>query len=235
MLPTNFREIALPGAHSDIGGGYPDSQREEVLISPLYPIPRNRHRWPEQTSQWDHLESLREKIKAERWIGDYSLPVYDTDAKGTGQNNSPSLEIIRRYRPHPSPDGHMEIALRMVRKIKGEYSRVMIWMMHELALNSRVPFKLLDSSDPTLSIPEEISSVYESLSSQVSLGNDCPALSDDHMDLVLQKYIHFSAHYNSFETLIAGLPARIQLFRNMRPNAPSSSRERVIHPNSENA
>ena len=34
-LPPNFREIELPGAHSDIGGGYPDHLREEVLITPL--------------------------------------------------------------------------------------------------------------------------------------------------------------------------------------------------------
>ncbi|MFL1464736.1 phospholipase effector Tle1 domain-containing protein [Marinobacter sp. HN1S83] len=230
-LPTNFREIALPGAHSDIGGGYPESHIEEVLVSPLYPIPRNRHRWPEQTVQWDNLKTMRKKIEAEGWIGDYSLPLDGTHA---GANSNPSLEIVRRYRPHPSPDGHMEIALRMVRKIKAGYSRVTLRMMHELASSSRVPFHSIDPTDPILRIPDELSPVYESLGSQVSMDTDCPTLSDDHMDLVLQRYVHYSAHYNSFETLIAGQPTRIQLFRNMRPNAPSSSRERVVHPNLEN-
>lgn len=233
-IPTNFREIALPGAHSDIGGGYPDSQIEDVIISPLYPIPRNRHRWPEQTVQWDNLQSMKQEIEAEGWIGDYSLALYEDSIADNIQNNIPSLEIMPRYRPHPSPDGHMEIALRMVRRVKAGYSRVTLSMMRELASNAQVPLDLIDSTDQDLRIPDELSSVYESLDSQISGGNDHPTLSNHHMDLVLQRYIHYSAHYNSFETLVAGQPAEIQLFRNMRPSAPTTSRERIVHLNMEN-
>src|SRR5690606_41196760 len=77
---------------SDIGGGYPDSQREDVLISPFHMVPANRIRWPEQTMQWDNLEALRQQKAAEGWIGSFSLPVRSSetheDRKSTRLNSS---------------------------------------------------------------------------------------------------------------------------------------------------
>lgn len=231
-MPDNFREIELPGAHSDIGGGYPDIMQEKVLISPFYPIPRNRHKWPEQTVQWDNLESLRKKIEEEGWIGKYSSAHRTGDSRTASQGVEPLLEIILRHRAHPSPDGHTEIALEMVREINAEYSRVTLRIMHALASKADVPLNAIDQADPALSIPKELNPIHKSLDSQISEGKDQPTLHGDQMQLIKQKYVHFSAHYNSLETLIAGRPARLELFRNMRPNIPSSDRDRLVHPNS---
>ncbi|AZT84608.1 DUF2235 domain-containing protein [Marinobacter sp. NP-4(2019)] len=49
-LPGNFKELALPGAHSDIGGGYAEESIEDVQLTPEYQSPqtiisgRNRQR-----------------------------------------------------------------------------------------------------------------------------------------------------------------------------------------------
>lgn len=238
-LPTNFREIALPGAHSDIGGGYPDSQREEALISPLYPIPRNRHRWPEQTSQWDNLELMREKIEAEGWIGDYSLPVeksdlLDASSQDFSERDGPILEVFVHKQEHPAPDGRVELALRMCRQIDGGYSKVGLATMHKLAKSAGVRLKRVPERED-MALTDELKPIYNGLITQIEAGNNSPTLKKESMELLLQRYIHYSAHFNSFETLIAGLPTKIQLFRNMRPNAPTGSRERIIHPNMENA
>ncbi|MGM0766950.1 MAG: T6SS phospholipase effector Tle1-like catalytic domain-containing protein [Pseudomonadota bacterium] len=231
-MPENFREIELPGAHSDIGGGYPDIMQEKVLISPFYPIPRNRQKWPEQTVQWDNLESLRQKIEEEGWIGRYSASHTRSDSREANWGFEPSLGIILRHRAHPSPDGLTEIALQMVREIHAEYSLVALRIMHALASKADVPLGAIDQTDPTLSIPKELKPIYKSLDAQISEGQDRPMLLGDHMQLIKQKYVHFSAHYNSLESVIAGRPARLELFRNMRPNIPASNKDRLVHPNS---
>jgi hypothetical protein len=48
--------------------------------------------------------------------------------------------------------------------------------------------------------------------------------------LLLQRYIHYSAHYNAIETMVAGLPAKLQGFH---PNAPAPSGERLVYPQTE--
>src|SRR5690606_10191121 len=135
---------------SDIGGGYPDSQREDVLISPFHMVPANRIRWPEQTMQWDNLEALRQQKAAEGWIGSFSLPVrssetHDPAPRGLGAEEGASLSIFKKVSSHPAPDGRVELALRMVREVRGEYSRVGLIVMHELATKAGVPFRNVDS------------------------------------------------------------------------------------------
>ncbi|MBE0487043.1 DUF2235 domain-containing protein [Marinobacter sp.] len=68
-LPDNFREISLSGVHSDIGGGYSENMREDVLISPIARVSLSWFDQPEQTRQWQALESLKGQKEAEGWIG----------------------------------------------------------------------------------------------------------------------------------------------------------------------
>lgn len=237
-LPDNFREIALPGAHSDIGGGYGDSQREEVLISPLLPVPSDRLRWPEKTMEWDNLEALRKQVAAEGWIGSFNLPVKQSDKlyakpRDLGQEGEARLEIVKNRQDHPAPDGSVELVLRMVRQVRGSYSRVILQLMHQLAVDKGVPFRETDLSDNEASVPEELKPVLDQLSKQVAQGEVSPLLPREQQDLLLQRYIHYSASYNSIETVMRNTPLRVRLFRYLRPNAPASSRERLVHPQQE--
>lgn len=236
-LPDNFREIALPGAHSDIGGGYSDTQREEVLVSPMLPVGRARLSRPEQTMQWDNLELLRKEVAAEGWIGRYSLPVRQSEdlyarPSDLGPEGKPVLEIFADHQPHPVPDGQTDLALRMVRQVKGEYSRISLGLMHRLAVEAGLPLR--ETPDrPDLELPPELSDIHGRLLEQVLAGNDAPSLTNEDLEILLQRYIHYSAHYNSSETIIAGLPARVRLFRFLRPHKPVSSGERFVYPQQE--
>lgn len=73
-LPNNFREIALPGVHSDIGGGYHDSQTERLLLHPTLNVNGSATTWPEQTPQWDNLSELKAEADVEGWVGPQSIP-----------------------------------------------------------------------------------------------------------------------------------------------------------------
>ncbi|KPP99859.1 DUF2235 domain-containing protein [Marinobacter sp. HL-58] len=236
-LPANFREIALPGAHSDIGGGYSETQREEVLVSPMLPVNRARLSRPDQTMEWDRLELLRKDVDAEGWIGKHSLPVRQSTElyarpSELGPEGKPVLEIFTHRQEHPVPDGQVDLAVRMVRQIRGEYSRVPLRLMHRLAVEAGLPLKNIPDR-PDFELPRELSEINRRLIDQVLAGDDSPSLASDDLEMLLQRYIHYSAHYNSFETLLAGLPARIRLFRFLRPHTPVSSGERLVYPQQE--
>ena len=234
-LPANFREISLPGVHSDIGGGYGDSQREDVLLSLRLQVPRDRLRWPEKTLQWDNLEARRQQIEAAGWIGPYNLPVRQSEQlqawpKDQGPEGPARLDIVTLRHEHPAQDGRVELVLRMLRQVRGEYSRVPLRLMHRLAVEQEVPLREVDPTDETVSIQGELEPILQQILEQVAQGNDAPSLTTEHENLLLQRYIHYSAHYNAIETVVAGLPAKLQ---GVHPNAPAPSGERQVDPQTE--
>jgi len=234
-LPANFREISLPGVHSDIGGGYGDSQREDVLLSPRLPIPRDRLRWPDKTLQWDNLEAKRKQAEAEGWLGSYNLPVRQSEQlqawpKDLGPEGPARLEIVTRRQEHPAPDGRVELVLRMLRQVRGEYSQVALRLMHRLATDSGAPLQDIDTRKTDNTLPNELNPILQQILEQVEQGSDAPSLTTEHEHLLLQRYIHYSAHYNGIETLVAGTPAKLE---GLHPHAPVLSGERRVYPQTE--
>ncbi|MET4027338.1 hypothetical protein ABIE59_002873 [Marinobacter sp. MBR-99] len=233
-LPANFREIALPGVHSDIGGGYGDSQREDVLLSPKLQVPRDRLRWPDKTLQWDNLEAKRQQVEAAGWIGPHNLPVRQSEQlqawpKDLGPEGPARLEIVTRRYDHPAPDGRVELVLRMLRQVRGEYSRVALRLMHQLALDNNVPLKKMPDRDD-MNLPTELLPIYQQLHDQVSGGEDAPHLSSNDQALLLQRYLHYSAHYNGIDMLVAEGLAKLE---GLYPHAPALSGERLVYPQTE--
>lgn len=84
-------------------------------------------------------------------------------------------------------------------------------------------------------MPAELEPVLEQFMQQIREGENEPSLNRKHRDLLLQRYVHYSANYNGFETLIGKVPVRVRLFRHLRPNVPASSRERLVYPQREGA
>ncbi|SFM49495.1 T6SS phospholipase effector Tle1-like catalytic domain-containing protein [Marinobacter pelagius] len=222
ILPANYREIEMPGAHSDVGGGYPDAQTEELLLHPTLRIFGSRAGRPSETMEWDNLESLRAQTEAEGWIGEYSLPLSD--------GSKPFLEIEQKVNQHPSPDGSIELSLRMMRHVRGEYSRIGMHLMHMLAVSEGVPLKPIPENG-SFKIPDGLESVAEEMKAQVSAGIDNLKLSDKDLRLVRQRYIHHSAHYNLMDLLVADqvLSLEVPAEQWFHPLRPSSSQERLVH------
>ena len=235
-LSDNFREISLPGVHSDIGGGYPDTQREQVLISPLYLVPPNRADWPEQTMQWDNLEALKQEKIAEGWIGSFSLPPVSSVSRHSVSDTrkadiEPSISVVTYRQEHPVPSGRVELGLKMDRQIRGEYSRVGLKVMHELATKQGVPFNAIAMGGDENRLPEELEPVAGVIIEQVTEGIDKPALTMEHRSLIRQRYTHYSAHYNPLKFVLGYTLTSLRLGRNFSPNAPTDSGERVVYPN----
>ena len=235
-LPENFREITLPGVHSDVGGGYPDKLREDVLISKYHKIDDNSLGRPEQTMQWDNLEVMRQNRLAERWIGHFTLPVrssekHDPRPGDLGPEVAGSLSIYKLVSDHPAPGGRIELALRMVRRVRGEYSRIPLSLMHRLAVQAGVPFQSLDPQNESTNVPTELKSIANQIMEQIDAGAERPTLDANGHDLVRQRYIHYSANYNPLKFIVNEAEITFRFGRNFSPNAPVTSGERVIHPN----
>ncbi|MGF2736881.1 phospholipase effector Tle1 domain-containing protein [Marinobacter sp. DUT-1] len=224
-LPENFVEITLPGAHSDVGGGYPDLQTEDLLLYPTLNVRGRETRWPRKTTEWDNLESLQSRVELEGWVGQHSLPLSD--------GREASIRIEQKRYEHPLPDGQVEMSLRMTRKIKGEYSRVGLYLMHELARGKGVPLDQMDSTDPAMNMPEELGALFESFSQQIGTGETEVSLHPEKTDWLRQRYIHHSDHYNPLEWLMAGEIAVLEIPAQefIHPLRPALSRKRKVHPN----
>lgn len=223
MLASNFREIELPGAHSDIGGGYPDAQVEQVLLHPKLTITGSATVWPTETPEWDNLLAIKQRVESEQWIGEHSSTL------GNGEQYSLGIEQVRDN--HPLPDGRVELRLQMLRLIKGEYSRVPLRLMHALALEEEVPFEAMPS-DRDYFLPEDLMEIYENLRHQVCAGKDVPSLSVEQGRFLKQRYIHHSNHFNLLEFLLWDEVLRLEIpFRPLMPSKPVKALGRHVHAN----
>ena len=221
-LPENFREISLPGAHSDVGGGYHSLQDEELLLAPVMEIRGSDTQRPEQTMKWDNLEALMVEIQSEGWIGDYSLPMRDGTA--------PTLEITQKRSEHPAPDGRVDLALKMRRRVSGEYSNLCLNLMYEMAKEAGLLFDAIPDED-SWSYPEELAAICDSLKSQIVNGVDAPQLVPKQRMLLKQRYTHCSSHYNPIRFMLGEQEVSMEFpFQPWgHPLRPTPTRKRTVH------
>jgi len=118
----------------------------------------------------------------------------------------------------------------MQRQVRGEYSRVAMRLMHHLAREAKVPFNAVEAKKSDNALPEELEPIFSELIDQVCVGNDSPSLAQKDLNLLLQRYIHHSSHYNSVTTRIAGESVTIE---GIYPNSPAPSGERLVYPQME--
>ncbi|MBW0146905.1 T6SS phospholipase effector Tle1-like catalytic domain-containing protein [Marinobacter arenosus] len=223
-LPPNFTEVSMPGAHSDIGGGYSELQVEEVLLHPPLSIRGSQANWHRNTMEWDNLVQIREEILAEGWIGDHSLRIPD--------GGPPDLWISEDRSEHPAPDGRVELSLRMKRHIRGDYSLVALRLMHNLSRDAGVPLDLIDEQDGQLALSDHLKAVFGHVCEQVSNGRTQIKLDSQQTSLLKQRYVHYSDHYNLLEVLFRDEIFRLEIpFEFLLPSRPSRTRERSIYPN----
>jgi len=223
-LPGNFREIALPGAHSDIGGGYHDSQTEQLLLYPTLTIDGSNTAWPEQTIQWDNLATLKAAADAEGWVGPESLPL--------PSGGPASLEIHKTVREPPVPDGQVDLDLKLHREVGGGLSQVYLHCMYGLARSEGVPLKDISSSKSATKIPKELDLAHRILSEQVLKGSNQPKLPPVQTELLKQQYVHHSDHYNLLEYLVWDIMVRWEFtLPAFAPFRPAPNRKRIVHAN----
>ena len=205
-LPEHFNEWVLPGAHSDIGGGYPDRFHERIEVRPPLVVKGKDRRNPEASFEFSRMLQERALIKNEGWIG----PL----------NPLASLEI-EQERPRGLPGGDVTLRLWLDREVRGEYSRIPLYLMHKLAVDAGVPFDPIPTDNPQLVLPPELMTIARNLAAHVWHGNEL-LMSPESKALLKQRYIHHSDHY---------LKMYVKDAWPIYPFQPAKYGRRVVHPN----
>lgn len=213
ITPHWTREISLPGAHSDIGGGYHPQMLERVLIT--------RPRWSEagcdepleSTLAWQQAFAEMQAMQTDHWF-DRADP-------------QASLSVACNTRPlkgcNRSGGRSVMAAVCLQRQVFGHLSRVHLRVMHALACDEGAPFLPIPVSQELMLQPE-LHIVAQKL---IAYARGAPYSLGPHEEQILRhRYIHRSAHWSAL------IPSRRNLGDAWFVHAPRKG-GRAMYPNNE--
>ncbi|MGJ0534799.1 MAG: phospholipase effector Tle1 domain-containing protein [Methylocystis sp.] len=186
-VASPHREIILPGAHSDLGGGYQPEATERLYLM------RPRSNWVSRATLPENTPAYRDALIDTRHAHELGLlDPQDPSAKlGT--------DVWEHFLPFSGGRAdQMKYVLAapfIERKVYGHLSRAYLRVMHALALEAGVPLNRIQEKDPSLTLPKELESVSKKLVAWARGGNG--ALDEEEERLLRQRYIHLSANWNA--------------------------------------
>lgn len=155
-----------------------------------------RHQDTEDTFEYDLMSQQLAAVKSEGWLG--------------AHNPSGSLEIRLEGTENATPGQngpHESLHLWMSREVRGEYSRIPLHLMRELAVRHGVPMReITEEERDDMIIPDELSEIAAVIEAHV-LGGAPLELTDEQSAWLKQRYIHHSDHYEPLGPLYPHKPA----------------------------
>lgn len=194
-------ELALPGVHSDIGGGYLPVTKEDLFLTrpatetvPYSQPGEKTQAYRQAVAQLQALDKspclaplLRtNEISAETWYDDRLPP----DRYGQMQKRSYAAVTMRG------------------RTVRNDGSRVTLRVMLEAAREAGVVFDPVDPANPNMALSDELSSLCDkalAMGKSARSGLTPQAFSQDELDVIAEKYIHCSASWNAIVVNTDGL------------------------------
>ncbi|WP_434457695.1 DUF2235 domain-containing protein [Stutzerimonas urumqiensis] len=180
------REIVLPGAHSDLGGGYPAQAVERLYLA------RPQSNWvvrdtdPYRTPAYHQAQRETERLQRADLL----------DPKdATAELRTDVWELFMPYGGgRDDRMKHVMAAPYLERKVYGHLSRVYLRVMQALAVEAGVPLNPIQEKDPALALPEELVPISDKLMAWAKAGSG--SLTAQEERLLRQRYIHLSANWN---------------------------------------
>ncbi|MBQ4673329.1 T6SS phospholipase effector Tle1-like catalytic domain-containing protein [Aeromonas dhakensis] len=165
-LPATFTEVIIPGAHSDIGGGYysrwslPDPNYaspviNETKVIATFKSTESRYSTATNSDAYSKATAYAKMRAAQGWAkGVERLSSYNNTTVSGYLN-------VRPQRPGTVGKDALEQAVMvdvvMHRVVEGEYSRIPLHMMVEAARDAGVPFDIWDPTDNSLRMDSALS------------------------------------------------------------------------------
>ena len=208
----NFAEIVLPGAHGDIGGNYPLEAEEKLFLSRPFRDEVDNQFPNEQSLAWQQA-SRALATWWERGLIDLARP------------NGKLYIDWRQVRSSDSPYRRKVIytQVKLERRVRGEYGRIPLRIMHALAQEAGAPFEHLDEFDPELAIPQELQGIADKLMAYAQ-GKSPLSLEFEEEDLLHAHFLHQASHWNVHPGEDGALTVHFV-------NRPAEGGKRAIHPN----
>ncbi len=203
-LGPGHTELEVPGAHSDLGGGYLALEQEKLLISPMQALIVGAATQVHSTSIYRLADQARQAWIARGWPGDW-LQVL----------TPPATPVVDRTQP---PQKQVYAATQLQREVRGELSRLYLRVMHAMAVARGVPLQAIPAT-AEFALPAELLP----LEKRFLTANF--ALNTAEQRLLLLNYIHVSAHWNPPAGLQGNAPRTGN--RALYINAPAANGIRV--------
>ncbi|WP_122317519.1 DUF2235 domain-containing protein [Pseudomonas cichorii] len=185
VAPEWSREIVLPGAHADIGGGYPPQMEEKLLLTRPRMSVASRDNPCEASSAWQQAQDDLQAMEAGQWIDPLdqqaSLRVECCETYGHARSAAFGLKAVMA-------------AACLRRQVFGHLSRVHLRVMHALACDEGVPFEPVPDTQELQLVPE-LEGISRKLISYARGG--AYTLDESEERLLRWRYIHHSAHWNA--------------------------------------
>ncbi|MEM6989132.1 MAG: DUF2235 domain-containing protein [Myxococcota bacterium] len=201
-IPANFAQVPLPGAHSDIGGGYRGVG--ETLV-PFEPHPRQSLGVTGAQTLAEYrrdFNTFRQMLRRENFVA----------------TNDDDLRQVS----HQDGGVDFEHYIWMRHRVRNGMDKVALKIMHEQARMASVPFGGIPRA-ANYAIPSDLEPVFGRLRA-----NAAPTAAE--LALIHNKYTHWSSHYGRvqgrrghvFGDAMTGIAY---------PMIPAPNRQRIVHPN----
>ncbi|UVM24220.1 PAAR domain-containing protein [Pseudomonas wadenswilerensis] len=212
-LTRTDNDIVVPGAHSDVGGGYLPRMREKVLLTRPRSSTELRGVPDERSQAYLNVQEdyLRNRLV---WKGlnlQVDIIVWSIDLPFL-----PNRDI--------SPQKRVYAFLRCEREVLADLSLAYLRVMRELAIREGVPFNEIREQKAWV-LPDELQGITRKLMAYAVGDTNSPELVWEEEKLLRTKYIHLSAHWNP-----AGYPIRDSADV-MFIHRPNDSGKRSVYPN----
>ncbi|MFJ4456737.1 phospholipase effector Tle1 domain-containing protein [Pseudomonas sp. NPDC089392] len=184
-LVRSGHDIELPGVHSNIGGGYPQTTQEQVLLckplSQRVPLAMRAEQTRAFAAVSALLASTFGELGAPRpWVQTWEAPI------AGGRPDEAQKQVYA--------------AVYREREVAGQLSRVYLSVMRELAVRAGVPFTPL-GGQAEHRLPDELLEISRKLHA-FALGEcEKPGLTEDEQRLLRDRYVHASANWNALKGL----------------------------------
>lgn len=223
--PSRHTEVALPGVHSDIGGGYAMQAWEQVILTQpevsLELLDKKEYEFkaslPLDSSLKVFLDDVARASAAWQRTSDQcrEAKTLDKDWLIDPQLNPPpngdiyKIQFWTKVVPNrqqgflgPALNVKLQVmtALVVLRQVRGEYQLVTLRIMHAMAQQAGVPFKQSPDDVPALSLPADLVPIYNKLLAYAQGGGkgEFP-LTTEEQKWLSRRYLHQSAYWNPAE------------------------------------
>ena len=192
-------ELTLPGAHSDIGGGYLPAVEENLFLTrpetdtvPLRQPGEQTRGYHQAVRQLEKLDSFpaiapimrTSEISVETWFDDRMPP----DRYGEPQKRSYAAMTLRN------------------RVVKNDWSKVALRVMYAAAQEAGVMFDEIQEDD-NFNLPDELKSFCAKaveMGKAVRTSQPYNVFSKEDTDIIARRYIHCSANWNAIIADVKG-------------------------------
>ena len=199
-------QIGLPGAHSDVGGGYLPRAREKLWMTQPRKASVPTGQTVESHTAWARAEAdakvLRESgVARDGYVAVKAWPAA-TNPRGKAK------PVVQDY----------WITVILERPVHGELSLIALRVMRELGVRHGVPFDVITETDKRFKLPDELLPIAKRILQRV-MTDRLVRLEPEEEALLRARYIHLSAHWTPRGPLLLSKPAPLNR-RNVHLNRP---------------